>query len=172
MRIACTYILHSILMTIGSDTAIMPFKIIAIPYSEEEETFLEEELNNFCLNKKIRSYKTEFFVNNGHRPCWTVFIEYDNVLKQIKPEQALSESEKLLFKRLSEWRKERAAKDKIPGYIIATNAQLTELVKKTPKTIDALKSLRGFGSKKIERYGKEIIELIKNFYAPESKNKQ
>ncbi len=42
---------------------------------------MEEELNKFCLNKTIISYKTEFF-QNGHGAYWSIFLEYEKVLEE------------------------------------------------------------------------------------------
>jgi hypothetical protein len=35
----------------------MPFKIITIPFDPEKECFLEQDLNDFCLNKKLRLFE-------------------------------------------------------------------------------------------------------------------
>ena len=69
-----------------------------------------------------------------------------------------------MFKKLREWRREKAQQEGIPVFIIANNSELMEVIKKTPKTIEALRQIRGFGKKKIERYGKEIVNLIQLFY--------
>jgi len=43
----------------------MPFKIITVPFDREKEASFEDEINKFCLNKKINHYRVEFFMNNG-----------------------------------------------------------------------------------------------------------
>lgn len=141
----------------------MPFRILTIPFEPDKETFLEEDLNRFCLNKKIKTWQAEFF-KTTKKAYWTVFLEYDEVLEPEKRKDQLTEPEKLLFQRLREWRKQKAEAGGVPVYIIATNGELNELIKKTPKTIEALKAIRGFGQKKIEKYGKELTEMITNFY--------
>ncbi|MBI3756023.1 MAG: HRDC domain-containing protein [Deltaproteobacteria bacterium] len=143
----------------------MPFKIITIPFEAEKESFLEEELNRFCLNRKIKNFKAEFFTS-GSKAYWTIFLEYEEVLEPEKTDYGLTEPEKLLYQRLREWRKDKAEKAGVPVYIVATNGELRELIKKAPKTIEALKAIRGFGRKKIEKHGKEITELIREFYKP------
>ena len=76
----------------------------------------------------------------------------------------LDASQQLLFKCLREWRKQKAEDIRVPVYIICTNKQAMELVKKAPKTIEALKSIEGFGKKKIESIGRELTFLIRDFY--------
>jgi len=57
------------------------FKIITIPFDSSRKSFFEEELNKFCMDKKVNRYKTEFFSENG---CtfWTVFIEYEPIISE------------------------------------------------------------------------------------------
>ena len=40
---------------------------------------------------------------------------------------------------------------------------MLNIVKNRPTTLEALKNIDGFGTKKIENYGKEIIGIIKNY---------
>ena len=145
-------------------TSIVPFKIITIPFEGENEVFSEETLNQFCLNKKIQSWQAKFFTVED-RAYWTVFIEYEPVLEPDKAKEPIfSEAEQLLYQRLREWRKGEAEQQGVPVYIVANNKELADLVRKAPTSLEALKSIRGFGQKKVERYGKHIIELIKGFY--------
>ena len=39
------------------------FKIITLPFYEGRKCFLEEEFNKFILNKIVRTYQAQFFVN-------------------------------------------------------------------------------------------------------------
>lgn len=141
----------------------MPYKVIIIPYDESKEIFLDEDFNNFCLNKKIKLLKAEFFKNN-EKPYWSVFIEYQSILEETEKVKDLSEAESLLLQRLKEWRREKAEKLGFPVYIICNNSQLISIVKKVPKTLESLRQIKCFGRKKIENYGKEILDIIKNFY--------
>ena len=51
-------------------------KILTIPFSKKDETFFEDEANQFLLNKKIRTTRAEFF-NYKENFYWTVFVDYD-----------------------------------------------------------------------------------------------
>ncbi len=141
----------------------MQFKIITVPFEESKNSFLEDDLNGFVLNKQIKEWKAEFFMLDG-KAFWSVFLAYEPVLGSASIPDQLSESEQLLYKRLREWRKQRAESDGVPVFIIANNSELVSIIKKAPKTIDALKLIRGFGGKKVEKYGKEIVELVQKFY--------
>lgn len=142
----------------------MEIRILTIPFDPDKEIFQDEELTRFLLNKRVKSLRPEFFQING-RPYWSVFIEYETVLSQKIPKSdLLDEPQNLLFQRLRQWRKEKAEKEGIPVYIIATNSQLTELVKRAPKSAESLRQIRGFGKKKTDKYGKELISMIRAFY--------
>jgi ATP-dependent DNA helicase PIF1 len=65
-----------------------------------------------------------------------------------------------LCRKLKEWRMQRAAADKVPAYIIAHNTVLEALATRPPQNVQALRGVKGFGPKKIESYGQEIIDII------------
>jgi superfamily II DNA helicase RecQ len=139
------------------------FEIITIPFNKETESFDTEFLNTFCANKKIIEKRVESFRAND-KLYWTVFLEYETILPKQKEETDLSEAEEVLFEKLRVWRKEKAEKAGVPVYIISTNKQLKELVMKKPKSLEEIKSIDGFGKKKIENYGSELLTIIKNFW--------
>lgn len=144
------------------------FKILTIPYDSATKSFSEEILNDFCLNKQVKSFRTEFFIHEGN-PSWTVFLEYDTVLEKADggDNEGMNEVEKLLFDRLKQWRREQAEKEGVPTYIVATNRELKDIIKNKPRSLEALKAIRGFGKKKIEKYGTAVTEMIRTFYDKE-----
>jgi len=76
----------------------------------------------------------------------------------------LTEAGKLCYERLRQWRKETAEYEGIPPFVIAKNSHFIEIIKKEITSLEALKQINGFGKKKIEKYGKAIIEIIRAFY--------
>ncbi|MBC8177480.1 MAG: HRDC domain-containing protein [Deltaproteobacteria bacterium] len=141
------------------------FKIITIPFNRIQKGFDDEVLNKFLLNKKVKSHRTEFFEDGGDK-YWTLMVEYDPVLQKgsKKEEEHLDESQKMLLNRLKAWRKDKAGKDGVPVYIIGTNKEFADIVKEAPKSLEALKNIKGFGQNKISRHGKEIVEIVKGFF--------
>ncbi|MBE6063468.1 MAG: DNA helicase RecQ [Clostridium butyricum] len=75
----------------------------------------------------------------------------------------------VLFGKLKNWRKEKAYKEKIKPYIIFSDTSLISICNSKPKTLDELLEIKGVGTKKIENYGHEILELI-NRYKKEKAN--
>ncbi|MFT8343922.1 MAG: DNA helicase RecQ [Clostridium beijerinckii] len=73
-----------------------------------------------------------------------------------------------LFEALKSWRKDRAYKDKIKPYIIFSDTSLIAISNSRPRTLDELLEIRGVGTKKIEAYGGELLNIIKMFAQKEA----
>jgi ATP-dependent DNA helicase RecQ len=69
---------------------------------------------------------------------------------------------KELFEALKKWRKEKAYKERIKPYIIFSDTSLIAISNSKPKTLDELLEIRGVGTKKIEAYGNELLNIIQN----------
>src|SRR5713226_9555202 len=64
---------------------------------------------------------------------------------------------------LREWRR-NAAKDKgIPAFVVLHDSALEDLCLVEPSTLQELRRVSGFGEKKVEMYGKEILDAIRRF---------
>ena len=61
---------------------------------------------------------------------------------------------------LRRWRRERASTDGVPAYVVAHDTTLAEIADARPRTLPALRRVRGMGPTKLERYGPEILEVI------------
>ena len=68
---------------------------------------------------------------------------------------------KELFERLKVWRRIKANKENVKPYIIFSDSSLMEIVNILPKNLEELKEIRGVGEKKLQKYGEEIIDIIK-----------
>lgn len=66
-----------------------------------------------------------------------------------------------LYKQLKQYRYDTSKAEGVKAYFTFNNAQLEELVKVKPQTLDELKTISGFGEVKAQKYGPAILELIK-----------
>lgn len=66
-----------------------------------------------------------------------------------------------LYKQLKQFRLERSKVDVIKPYFIYSNIQLEGIVNKKPLSIVELKAIRGFGDVKCEKYGEDIIKIVR-----------
>lgn len=99
----------------------MAYEVITLRFDAVNGCFHAEEVNRFCLNKRIRFQRVEF-IADGASSYWTVFLEYDMVLEP--PGQKtdhLSDAGKLCYERLRVWRKESAGSEGNPPYVITNN---------------------------------------------------
>lgn len=140
-------------------------KIMTVPFSPTQEVFQDEVLSSFLENKHIRSIHPQFFQHAG---CsyWTVFMEYELVFSEAETRPVtnnLDNEHQPLFRKLRAWRKEKADKSGTPVFILATNEQLSQIATRRPTTLEALRQIQGFGAKKVEQHGQELIGLVKAF---------
>jgi translin len=80
-----------------------------------------------------------------------------SVKSEISP---LDSSEKEIYKALAEWRSRKANEENLAPYIIAHNSMLNQIVKLHPKMPKDLGAIKGFGERRINKYGKDIIAII------------
>ena len=69
----------------------------------------------------------------------------------------------VLFRLLKEWRNQKAKETGLSHYMILHQKTLVTLANFMPRTLPALKMVKGMGKKKSERFGDELLEII-NFY--------
>jgi DNA helicase-2/ATP-dependent DNA helicase PcrA len=69
-------------------------------------------------------------------------------------------ADEALLDALRRWRRERAAADSVPAYVVAHDTTLAEIADVRPRTLPALRRIRGMGPAKLERYGAEILAVI------------
>ena len=65
-----------------------------------------------------------------------------------------------LFEALRSWRIATAREHSVPAYVIFNDATLKEIARAAPTTRAELAALSGIGEKKLEAYGREILELV------------
>jgi ATP-dependent DNA helicase RecQ len=67
-----------------------------------------------------------------------------------------------LFEALRQWRRERAAKmGGVPAYHVFADATLRDLARQLPESPADLLNIRGIGPAKAQKFGDDVIELIK-----------
>lgn len=64
---------------------------------------------------------------------------------------------------LKDLRREMARKHQLPPFIIFQDPSLEDMAIQYPTTIDEMKFITGVGAGKAQRYGKEFIDVIKNY---------
>ena len=73
----------------------------------------------------------------------------------------ISNVDKMLEKALKKYRYYLARKENVSVYTIFSDKTIKDLVKNKPFNIETLENIKGFGKKKIIKYGKKVLEIIK-----------
>jgi len=145
----------------------MHLKIFTLAFDERIQGFDDEVVNKFCANKKIIEIKTQYF-NHAERIYWSINVIYTTTLDKEEKEKkgivVLTEIEQKLLTLLKEWRRERAIAKGYPVYLICNNSHLEEIVKNRCTTLESFKKVRGFGKQKVTNYGKEINDIVRNYF--------
>jgi DNA helicase-2/ATP-dependent DNA helicase PcrA len=73
-----------------------------------------------------------------------------------------SSVDEALFEQLRAWRLGRAQEQKVPAYVVFTDATLIAIAETRPADENALAAVPGVGRTKLDRYGSELLELCRN----------
>lgn len=148
----------------------MKVKVFKVRLDQE---FLHDDqkmLDEFLGKHEIVKVETAFVNDENY---WSVMLYFEVVkmtaaVKEPKHVNYAAENEELnpdeekILYALKEWRSDKAKKQNLPGYFIATNKELTSVAKYKPARKEELLDIKGFGKHKIENYGEEILEILES----------
>jgi ATP-dependent DNA helicase RecQ len=66
-----------------------------------------------------------------------------------------------LWQRLRAWRLEHAQAQEVPAFVIFHDATLRRIAALRPADLDELASIKGIGPSKLEKYGQEVLDIVK-----------
>ncbi|MBI3135391.1 MAG: DNA helicase RecQ [Bacteroidetes bacterium] len=88
-----------------------------------------------------------------------------------KQKSSLTADEQIL-EELKVWRKQIAAENKVPAYVIFHDSTLTEIAARKPQNSKELLEVQGMGQTKFERFGNTILEIVASFNDSPKKDKR
>ncbi|MEU8072077.1 ATP-dependent DNA helicase UvrD2 [Micromonospora sp. NPDC049151] len=71
-----------------------------------------------------------------------------------------SDIDEELYERLREWRQRVAGAQKVPAYVVFTDATLTALAERKPGRTEELVAIAGIGPRKVGLYGDTVLALV------------
>ena len=71
-----------------------------------------------------------------------------------------------LYGRLRAWRSGRAEAQKVPAYVVFTDATLVELAVRLPADVAGLVAVPGIGQTKLDRYGEDVLAIVRGEEPP------
>lgn len=84
--------------------------------------------------------------------------DYKEEIAKVEPAKELDAD---LLGELKKWRLERARRDRVAPFIVAHDTLLHEFARTRPTTAQQLLKTKGFGAKKLDTYGDELLEILK-----------
>lgn len=120
-------------------------------------------INQMALTMHPQIFEFDAALREASEALANITGDYEEAAEPEAPPQV--EMDKALFEKLKTWRLARAGTDGMPAYIVAHNTVLEELARRSPASLQALKGVKGFGPKKIETYGPDIIAVISKHQA-------
>lgn len=144
----------------------MQFQFFKIQVDNPQEQ--TNEMNAFLRGHKIVSVEKNF-VSNNIEAYWGFCIKYINPTRVLIPRrvekvdyrEVLDEKTFKVFSELRKIRKKISENDAVPAYAVFTDKELSEIAKLQEISLESIKKIKGIGDKKIEKYGKLIVQEVK-----------
>jgi ATP-dependent DNA helicase RecQ len=64
---------------------------------------------------------------------------------------------------LRQWRSAVAKQENVAAFVVMHDTSLAEICRKRPASLSEIRSVSGFGERKIERYGRQILDALERF---------
>lgn len=128
------------------------------------QSLIDENDNGVNLSDK-RMYEIAELILQRHRPkdYIEVYAQKYDVVSVHEADNSAVIPDKSLKDALTEYRLDVSRKEEIRAYFIFTNKELEEILIVKPRTLDQLSGIKGFGKVKVEKYGEQIIEIVKRY---------
>lgn len=142
----------------------MNIQVFTIRLASEHLLSDQQKLNDFMQQVTFVKSSTHF-VASEESPYWSVLLHYETVFgvpeKKIPVQVAdLTPGAQYVFECLKQWRTEKAETLNVPKFMVCHNSELINIAFHHPKNVAGLKKIKGFGDKKVEKYGEEIISVL------------
>lgn len=153
----------------------MHIRIFTLKFNPVIDRFDDGELQVFIRDKDVLQVSDHFFIRDG-MPYLVLVVHLhpesvepnDKDTKKHTPDESwrdlLTDTDWPLFNSLREWRNERAKRDGLPPYIICSNRVLAQIVHDRPQSREALGKIYGFGAGKVQKYGHDLLSMLRNLH--------
>jgi ATP-dependent DNA helicase RecQ len=121
---------------------------------------LDELLEDGCLEQRGREYPTLGITQRGKEAMWRKVQPRVQFLAA-GPSIDESEPDEDVLKALKSWRMRHCRIGKMKPFHILSNKTLEAIALQKPTTLEALSAVPGIGPAKLEKYGEELIRMMK-----------
>lgn len=128
-------------------------------YSLTDKDFVTSEkgvIKEVAVNQKPEEIETE---GSAKVPVKETSVKVEDVPREgVKPDAVVAATD--VYNVLKEYRLKTSRAEGIKPYMIFNNEEMETLTKANPKSKIELLKVKGFGEKKVEKYGEEILKII------------
>ena len=111
--------------------------------------FLEKHIErDVDVTSKYKVLETVDVLSNDEDDIEVIDVDFGDVSKDT------------LVKKLKKYRLDKCREEKIKPYFIFNNKQMEQIINLNPKNPNDLVSVSGFGEVKIDKYGRDIVNII------------
>ena len=86
--------------------------------------------------------------------------------RQREPAAAPTDADPELFGRLRMWRSARAEAQRVPPYVVLTDATLGAVAVRRPRDVAGLVAIPGIGQRKLDLYGEDVLAVVRGDEPP------
>ena len=152
----------------------MQFKIFTIPAADDGSAI--EEMNRFLRSHKVLESEQQLISTKTGSQWHFCFKYLANAQPDEKPQntskidykEVLDEKTFAVFSILREIRKKIAEEDGLPVYAVFTNEELAGIAALETIQTETVKTVKGVGEKKNERFGRRLVENYQKLSSDET----
>jgi len=145
----------------------MQIRVFTVPITDSGEMLAE--LNRFLAAANVLEIDQHFY-QNDKGAYWSFCVRYLSTPGNATPinlnknkidyKEVLTETEFAVFSKLRQCRKTIAATEAVPAYAVFTDEELAGIAQLPAIKLEKLIAVKGIGDKKVEKYGKALIDLL------------
>ncbi|MDB5170618.1 MAG: helicase [Candidatus Saccharibacteria bacterium] len=115
-------------------------------------------LNNMAMNMHPAVHEFDVYLRQDSEQLSSITDDVED--EAAAAPKATPNLDEELLEKLKRWRIQRATADKVAAYMIAHNAALEAVATVAPTTKQQLLGIPGFGPKKVDSYGDDILKIV------------
>jgi len=159
-----------ILFFARKDISTVAYLILQSGNSEEirRNRRLLDKIEEYCNTENcLRNYLLEYFGEGASDDCGSCgncigMAEEPEISKKSRVSAKKFAFSDPLFEKLKAARLEIARHEKVPAFVVFSDATLVDMCQKHPLTPDEFLNVSGVGQVKLERYGDKFLEILRN----------
>ena len=120
-----------------------------------------------CLNAVRSGFETGKYLDARAKSAIDIPPARSRPLKSVEDTSG-NIKHPVLLRQLKEWRNIKAKETDLPHYMILPQKTMVTLANFVPQSLPALRQVKGMGTKKSEKYGEELLDIIISFCRKEN----